>query len=104
MKGAPRRPLEREARAIGAKSGRVGRLQHLVRRAFVRAGGRPLQIRDLLGYCYPDAERHPHWHRSRINYALPRFGEPIGRVPGERGRPMRWIPNAELMRKIVPKT
>lgn len=82
---------------------RLGRVFKLIRRCLVAHGGKPVLIGDLLDYCYPGLRAHPHWHRTSIRRALPRYAIMIGRVGCGRGRPGVYAPNPELMRRIRPE-
>src|SRR5215813_14498906 len=83
--------------ANGAKP-RVGHVQLAVRRCFIAADGRPLTIRDFLARAFPRTTNHRHWMRKSVHRAIPRFGVPLGRNLRRQGRPMIWVPNAELRR------
>jgi hypothetical protein len=87
--------------ANGAKRPRLGHIQIAVRRSFVAADGRPLMVRDFLARAFPLTTEHKHWMRKSVHRALPKFGIPIGRS-ARRGRPIVWMPNADLRRLIRP--
>ena len=89
---------------IIAAERRVGRVFRQIRRCLIANGGKPVLIGDLLDYCYPGSRVHPHWHRTSIHRALPRYAVLIGRMGCGRGRPGVYGPNAELMRRIRPVT
>ncbi len=97
---APSPSGRRPGLLAAGKPDRIGRVQLNVRRAFVATAGRPLMIRDLLPRCYPRAESYTRWQRWSIHRAVRRFGVSTGRAESLQGRPVVWVPSAELMRLI----
>ena len=79
---------------------RVGRLQRDVRRCFIAADGCPLAVSDFLPRCYPRAQSYARWQYRAVGRAARRFGVSLGRAESRQGRPVIWIPNAELRRLI----
>jgi hypothetical protein len=71
-----------------------------VRYCLIAANGAPVEISELLEYCYPRAQTHPHWHRTDVHCALPRYAVLVGRDAKRRGRPGLWAPNEQLRRLI----
>jgi hypothetical protein len=69
---APHRPGRPKHLVIGAKD-RVGRVQLQVRRAFIASAGRPLTIRDFLGFAFPRTTNHTHWHAPTLDRKSPAF-------------------------------
>jgi hypothetical protein len=82
---------------------RVGRVQLQIRRAFIAADGKPLQIGDLLPRCFPSAASFPRWMRNSVHRAIPKFAISLCRTNG-RGRPNLYAAKPELARLINAET
>jgi hypothetical protein len=74
---------------------RIGRVQRQVRRLFIGNGGQPVQIAELLAYCYPRIDRPEHWHRTNVYRAVRRFA-----VAERDGRRVTFHPSPELQALI----
>ena len=83
-----------------AAENRTGRVFRQIRRCLIANAGEPVVISQLLDWCYPRSQEHPHWHRTNIHRCLKRYAVPIDRLGCGSGRPILWAPNAEL-RKLL---
>ena len=82
---------------------RIGRIQRQIKRTFIANPGRPLTTSELIRCAYPRLKVFETWRYEQVRVAAERFAVRIGVAKTRRGKPILWLPNAELMRSILPR-
>jgi len=77
-----------------------GKLQRATRRALIVANGHPIKTGEILRYAFPRLDRYEGWRYRAARRAATRFAVPIGRSATGQGRPVMWVANEELQRRI----
>jgi hypothetical protein len=80
---------------------RIGRLQSIVRRCLIEAGGEPVATGVFARRAFPHVSRFEYWQYNAITRAARRFAVRVGRSPRGHGRPAIWQAKPELLRLIL---
>jgi hypothetical protein len=84
---------------VAAMKDRIGWLQRAVLRELVIRNGEPATTADFLRRAFPRMRRFEPWRYEDTRRAAKKFAVRVGRA-GSKGRPVTWMPNADLQKRI----